>query len=57
MKEKRIPNINKIYPDYLGRQFGKVFNQTKKKDIGWFHQLKKKDFSRLKNSGAYSLKN
>ena len=40
MKEKRIPNINKIYPGYLGRQFGKVFNQTKKKDIGWFHPLK-----------------
>ncbi len=42
MKEKRSPNINKIYPDYLGRQFSKVFNQTKKKDVGWFHPLKKK---------------
>ena len=42
MKEKRSPNINKIYPGYLGRQFSKVFNQTKKKDVGWFHPLKKK---------------
>ena len=42
MKEKRSPNINKIYPDYLGRQFSKVFNQAKKKDVGWFHPLKKK---------------
>ncbi|MDC0142529.1 hypothetical protein OAI70_00295 [Candidatus Pelagibacter sp.] len=42
MKEKRSLNINKIYPDHLGRQFKKVFNQTKKKDVGWFHPLKKK---------------
>ena len=42
MKEKRSLNINKIYPDHLGRQFKKVFNQTKKKDVGWFQGLKKK---------------
>ncbi len=42
MEEKRSLNINKIYPDHLGRQFKKVFNQTKKKDVGWFQSLKKK---------------
>ena len=42
MNEKRSLNINNIYPDHLGRQFKKVFNQTKKKDVGWFHPLKKK---------------
>ena len=42
MKEKRSININRIYPGYLGRGFKKVFNQTKKKDVGWFHPLKKK---------------
>ena len=41
MEEKRSLNINKIYPDHLGRQFKKVFNQTKKKDVGWFQALKK----------------
>jgi len=42
MEEKRSLNINKIYPDYLGRQFKKAFNQTKKKDVGWFQAVKKK---------------
>ncbi len=42
MEEKRSLNINKIYPGHLGRQFKKVFNQTKKKDVGWFQALKKK---------------
>jgi len=41
MEEKRSLNINKIYPGHLGRQFKKVFNQTKKKDVGWFQALKK----------------
>jgi len=42
MEEKRSLNINKIYPGHLSRQFKKVFNQAKKKDVGWFHPLKKK---------------
>ena len=41
MKEKRIPNINKIYPGYLGRQFGKVFNQTKKEGYRLVSPIKK----------------
>ena len=42
MKEKRSININRIYPGYLGRGFKKVFNQTKKKDVGWFQAIKYK---------------
>ena len=42
MKEKRSLNVEKIYHHYLGTEFKKVFNQVKKKDVGWFEAVKKK---------------
>ena len=42
MKEKRKLNVQRIYLHYLGTQFRRVFNQTKKKDVGWFQAIKYK---------------
>jgi len=48
MKNKRSLNVNRIYPGYLGREFKKIFNQTKKEDVGWFHPLKIKKIKKNK---------